>query len=89
MSDCELVRFVMLINIAISSLMMLFTTGLHVAGLSLVMVWIKAQAPNWRHRHAFARARKIGGVALLMFCLSIVEASAWAVVYLLVGGSKK
>lgn len=74
----------MLINIAIASLMMLFITVLYVAGLSDVMFWIKAHAPTWRQWQALARVRKIGGVALLMFCLSIVEAFARAAACLLV-----
>lgn len=69
--------------------MMLLTTSLHVAGISLVVAFLKRHVANWRHRHPIIRARKIGGVALLMFFLSMVEVFVWALVYPWVGAFQK
>ena len=76
-------------NIALASLMMLVTTSLHVAGISLVVTFLKTHVANWRHRHPIIQARKIGGVALLMFFFSMVEVFVWALVYMWVGVFQK
>ena len=79
----------MIINIALAMLVMLATTVMHLAGISLVVVLIKAHFQHWRYRHPFFRAQKTGEVVLLMFFLSFVEIAVWAGVYLLVGAIEK
>ena len=70
-------------------LVMLTTTVMHLAGISLVAMRIKKQADHWRSRHPFIRAHKIGEVVLLMFFLSLLEIAVWAGVYLMVGTIEK
>lgn len=79
----------MLANLFIASLMMLTTSALHVAGISLVAFIIKGRISHWRRQHPLIRARKIGGITLLMFFLSVVEIWLWAGVYMLVGAFEK
>ncbi len=79
----------MLANLFIASLMMLITSAVHVAGISLVTWMVKGQLNHWRHQHPLIRARKIGGISLLMFFLSVAEIWLWAWVYLLVGAFEK
>ena len=79
----------MLANLFIASLMMLTTSALHVAGISLVAFMVKGHIGHWRHQHPIIRARKIGGIALVMFFLSVVEIWLWAGVYMLVGAFEK
>jgi len=79
----------MLINMTLASLMMLVTTIFHLAGISLVILLLKAHVKHWHHRHPFVRAYKIGEVVLFMFFLSVVEVSLWAFLYLSLGAIKK
>ena len=73
----------------LSMLVMLATTVMHLAGISLVARLVKKHADHWRYRHPFIRARKTGGVVLLMLFFSFVEIAVWAGVYLLVGAVEK
>ena len=75
----------MLQNIAIAALMMVLTTALHAGGIALAALFINAHAKRKEHRTHFWRLRRVGGVALLMLLLSLVEVSLWAGVYILVG----
>jgi hypothetical protein len=75
----------MVTNIAIAMLVMLVTTVMHLAGISLVVKLAKSHFQSWRFRHPFFRAQKLGEVILLMFLLSFVEMAVWAGVYLMVG----
>ena len=79
----------MIINIALAMLILLVTTIIHLAGISLVVVLIKAHYQHWRYRHPFFRAHKIGEVVLLMLLLSFVEIAVWAGVYLMAGAVEK
>ena len=79
----------MIANIAIALLVMLATTVIHLAGISLIIKLIKSQFQHWRYRHPFVLARKMGQVILLMFFLSFVEMAIWAGVYLMVGAIEK
>jgi hypothetical protein len=79
----------MIINITLAMLVMLATTVMHLAGISLVAMLIKRYADHWLHQHPFIRARKTGEVVLLMLFFSFVEITVWAGVYLLVGAVEK
>jgi hypothetical protein len=79
----------MIANIAIAMVVMLVTTVMHLAGISLVVKLIKAHYQHWRHRHPFFRAQKTGEVVLLLFLLSFLEIAVWGGVYLLVGAIEK
>ena len=79
----------MVSNIAIAMVVMLVTTVMHLAGISLVVKLIKAHYQHWRYRHSFSRAQKTGEVILLLFLLSFLEIAVWGGVYLLVGAIEK
>ena len=79
----------MITNIVLAMLVMLATTVIHLAGISLVVVLIEAHFQHWRYRHPFFRAQKIGEVVLLMLLLSFVEIAVWAGVYLITGAVEK
>ena len=74
----------MLINLTLASLLVAVTTIIHIAGIGLVAKLVKTHAEQWRYRHPFIRAQKIGEVVLLMFFLSLMDIAIWAGAYLLV-----
>jgi len=75
----------MLINLIMATLMMLVTPTLHIAGLSFVLMRLKANAVPWRDRRTFVRAYKLGEIVVILFFLSVVEIMLWVGLYLLVG----
>ena len=79
----------MIVNIAIAVQVMLTTTVMHLAGISLVVMLLKTHADHWRYRHPFVRAQKTGEVVLLMLFFSFLEIWVWAGIYLLVGAVEK
>ena len=79
----------MIINIAIAVLVILATTVIHLAGISLVVMLLKTHAEHWRYRHPFVRAQKTGEVILLMLFFSFIEIAVWAGIYLIVGAVEK
>jgi hypothetical protein len=79
----------MIVNIVIAMMVMLTTTVMHLAGISLVVMLLKTHAHHWRYRHPFVRAQKTGEVVLLMLFFSFLEISVWAGIYMLVGAVEK
>lgn len=75
----------MLLNITIASLMMIVTTFIHASGISLVVLLVQSREKHGLSRYPLARLRAISSVVLLMFFFSLVEITAWALVYLYVG----
>jgi hypothetical protein len=75
----------MLLNIAIAALMMVVTTAIHAVGIALAALYVKAHERGQEHHKQLLRLQRVGGVALLMLLLSLVEVSLWAAVYMLVG----
>ena len=82
-------KIIMLASLSLASLLVVVTTIIHIAGISLIAMLIKTHADQWRDCHPFIRAQKIGEVVLLMFFLSLVDIAVWAGAYLLVGAIDK
>lgn len=75
----------MLLNITIASLMMIVTTFIHASGIGLAVLLVQSREKHGLSRYPLARLRAISSVVLLMFFFSLVEITAWALVYLYVG----
>ncbi len=79
----------MLASLSLASLLVVVTTIIHIAGISLIAMLLKTHADHWRYRHPFVRAQKTGEVVLLMLFFSFLEIWVWAGIYLLVGAVEK
>jgi hypothetical protein len=79
----------MLLNVAITIVMMVITTAVHAAGmmLSLRLVELKPAMPRAevRHRHLYV----VSGVVIIMFCVSLFEVLLWAIPYLASGSLQR
>jgi len=72
----------MLLKIAIAAVLMVTTTAIHAGGMFLVLRAIQPQPWRWRQRLHLTQIYQVGGTVLLMFLVSLVEVSIWAVTYL-------
>lgn len=72
----------MLINIAISTFIILITVVIHSAGMQLVLMNLQnyEDKPKYRHRRHLLW---VGSAILVMFVVSLLEVVIWAVTYLL------
>jgi hypothetical protein len=75
----------MLLNIAIAAFMMVVTIAIHAIGIALAAHFVNAHQRRGEHHKQLFRLQRVGGVALVMLFLSLVEVSLWAAVYVLVG----
>ena len=78
----------MLLNVAIAAFMMIVTTCIHAGGMELMLRGVKNQKTGLR---AWLRKTRIYWVVttiLVMFVVALLEALAWASVYLAFGALK-
>jgi voltage-gated potassium channel Kch len=78
----------MLLNVAIAAFMMIVTTCIHAGGMELMLHGVKNQRAGLR---AWLRKTRIYWVVttiLVMFVVTLLEALAWASVYLAFGALK-
>jgi len=78
----------MLLNVAIAAFMMIVTTCIHAGGMELMLRGVKNQRTGLR---AWLRKTRIYWVVttiLVMFVVALLEALAWASVYLAFGALK-
>ena len=78
----------MLLNVAIAAFMMIVTTCIHAGGMELMLRGVKNQKTGLR---AWLRKTRIYWVVttiLVMFVVALLEAMAWASVYLAFGALK-
>jgi len=72
----------MLINIAITIVMIIVTTAVHAGGMMLAVHLLKARSrkekKQWYQLPMFA----VSGIVILMFCVSLIESFVWAIPYL-------
>jgi hypothetical protein len=72
----------MLLNILIGVLMIVVTTVVHAGGMMLVLKVVRTQGDRWLERRQRTDVCWIGGIVVLMFFVSVVEAMLWAAAYL-------
>ena len=78
----------MLLNVAIAAFMMIVTTCIHAGGMELMLRGVKNHKAGLR---AWLRKTRIYWVVttiLVMFAVALLEALAWASVYLALGALK-
>lgn len=75
----------MLSNIAIGALMVLLTTAVHAAGMSLALRPIRRHATLVGSRLHLNRVSRVGRVVLIMYLVAIVEVLIWGAAYLALG----
>lgn len=72
----------MLVNIAITIVMIIVTTAVHAGGMMLAVHLLKARSrkekKHWYQLPMFA----VSGIVILMFCVSLIESFVWAIPYL-------
>ena len=71
----------MLLNIGIAGLMMLATTTIHATGMVFSLHLARTKVGRLRARLRQTHLYTIGAIVLLMFIVSLVEVSLWAVMY--------
>ena len=76
----------MLLQIAIGSLLMTITTFVHAGG-TLAALWeLKVtHADRWGLRSRWTRVSLIAALVVMMFAVTLLEATIWAATYLVVG----
>ena len=75
----------MFLNVLIGSVMMVVTTAIHAAGMTLALQAIRGKAAEPRKRHERLNIYWLGRIVVLMFLVSLVEVAAWVAVYLGLG----
>jgi len=74
----------MLLNIIIGSIMIVVTTGIHAAGMVLVLEVIRSKREHLiQGLSPRTRIYWLGGIILLMFFVLLMEVLVWAVTYLI------
>ncbi len=76
----------MLANIAIGCLMGVLTVIVHATGMGLCLTAGRvSQSDRWGGATRWSRMAVIGVLVSIMFAASVIEASLWAVTYIVVG----
>lgn len=76
----------MIVSIATGCLLMVLTTAVHAAAMSLLLWWLRwIQAERWGSRSAVTRVTLVCTAVIVLFLASIIEVSIWTATYLAVG----
>jgi voltage-gated potassium channel Kch len=78
----------MLLNVAIAAFMMIVTTCIHAGGMELMLRGVKNQRAGLRVWLRKTRIYWVATTILVMFVVTLLEALAWASVYLAFGALK-
>ena len=78
----------MLLNVAIAAFMMIVTTCIHAGGMELMLRGVKNQRTGLRAWLSKTRIYWVVTTVLVMFTVALLEALAWASVYLALGALK-
>ncbi|MBW2278684.1 MAG: two pore domain potassium channel family protein [Deltaproteobacteria bacterium] len=75
-----------LIQVAIGSLIMVLTVAIHTVGQAVGLRWlITARDLHLERASIWTRSLIVGGLVLIMFLATLVEATLWAVTYYGIG----
>jgi len=69
-------------NIIIAACMMVVTTAIHAGGMMLAMQAVRKYEAELSKRSSLRHIFRISGIVILMFLVSVLEVSVWAVTYL-------
>ena len=78
----------MLLNVSIAAFMMIVTTCIHAGGMELMLRGVKNQRTGLRAWLRKTRIYWVVTTVLVMFTVALLEALAWASVYLALGALK-
>ncbi len=78
----------MLFNVAIAAFMMIVTTCIHAGGMELMLRGVKDHRAGLRAWLRKTRIYRVVITILVMFAVALLEALAWASVYLALGALK-